>query len=66
VAYELRVALHKPAERIAVLSQLHANIQDVFNEAGVQIMSPHYEADPPQPVCVPKQKSNPPPIKPGA
>ena len=66
VAYELRVALHKPAERIAVLSQLHANIQDVFNEAGVQIMSPHYEADPPQPVCVPKQKWNPPPVKPGA
>lgn len=24
---------------------LHANIQDVFNEFGVQIMSPHYMAD---------------------
>ena len=25
---------------------LHANIQDVFNEHGVQIMSPHYLGDP--------------------
>jgi small-conductance mechanosensitive channel len=39
-----------PARRIDVLSQLHANIQDVFNEKGVQIMSPHYMMDPPAPV----------------
>jgi len=65
VAYELRVALEKPAERVAVLSQLHAQIQDVFNEHGVQIMSPHYEADPPQTVFVPREKWYPPPAKPG-
>jgi hypothetical protein len=29
-----------------LLSALHANIQDVFNEYGVPIMSPHYMADP--------------------
>jgi hypothetical protein len=28
------------------MSMLHANIQDVFNEYGVQIMSPHYMMDP--------------------
>jgi small-conductance mechanosensitive channel len=26
----------------AVYSRLHQNIQDKFNEAGVEIMSPHY------------------------
>jgi hypothetical protein len=28
------------------MNMLHANIQDVFNEHGVQIMSPHYMGDP--------------------
>lgn len=56
VEYELRVALDQPAERPGVLSQLHANIQDVFNEYSVQIMSPHYRADPAQPVVVPREK----------
>ncbi len=32
--------------RAQLLSRLHANIQDVFNEYGVQIMSPHYFDDP--------------------
>jgi hypothetical protein len=36
-----------------VLSVLHANIQDVFNEYGVQIMSPQYFEDPPTPKVVP-------------
>ena len=36
-----------------MLDELHAHIQDVFNEHGVQIMSPHYLADPPQPQVVP-------------
>jgi small-conductance mechanosensitive channel len=35
-----------PKPRIMVLSTLHAHIQDVFNEYGVQIMSPHYMLDP--------------------
>ena len=41
--------------RIDVLSQLHANILDVFNEKGVQIMSPHYMADPATPQLVPQE-----------
>ncbi len=35
-----------PRPRAEVMNQLHANIQDVFNEYGVQIMSPHYLGDP--------------------
>ena len=38
------------------MSDLHANIQDVFNENGVQILSPHFMIQPPQPVVVPKEK----------
>ncbi|MEP3035297.1 MAG: mechanosensitive ion channel domain-containing protein, partial [Pseudoruegeria sp.] len=29
-----------------IISELHSHILDVFHENGVQIMSPHYEADP--------------------
>ena len=46
--------LERPEERPVVLSQLHAQIQDVFNEYGVQIMSPHFWMQPAQPVVVPK------------
>jgi small-conductance mechanosensitive channel len=35
-----------PLPRAEVLTAIHANIQDVFNEYGVQIMSPHYMGDP--------------------
>ncbi len=41
-------------QRADVLNRLHAMIQDVFNEHDVQIMSPHYMADPPEPQVVPK------------
>ncbi|MDD0837596.1 mechanosensitive ion channel [Curvibacter sp. HBC61] len=42
-----------PQRRIEAMSQLYAHIQDVFNEMGVQIMSPHYRGDPPAPQVVP-------------
>jgi len=41
--------------RAEALTALHANIQDVFNEFGVQIMSPHYMADPAAPKVVAKE-----------
>ena len=47
--------VEKPAQRVDVLNQLHGNIQDVFNEHGVQIMSPHYMADPAAPQVVLKK-----------
>jgi small-conductance mechanosensitive channel len=43
----------EPRPRATVLSALHASIQDVFNEYGVQIMSPQYFEDPPTPKIVP-------------
>jgi small-conductance mechanosensitive channel len=36
----------EPGPRAQVLNRLHGHIQDVFNEFGVQIMSPHYLGDP--------------------
>lgn len=42
-----------PRRRAEALNALLANIQDVFNENGVQIMSPHYRADPAVPQVVP-------------
>ncbi|HET9371141.1 MAG TPA: mechanosensitive ion channel domain-containing protein, partial [Vicinamibacterales bacterium] len=46
VQYRLLVSIENPALRVVTLDRLHANIQDAFNEHGVQIMSPNYEADP--------------------
>ncbi|WP_420832952.1 mechanosensitive ion channel family protein [Pseudomonas kermanshahensis] len=46
----------EPRPRAELLSLLHANIQDVFNEHGVQIMSPHYLGDPQQEKWVPREK----------
>ena len=43
---------------------LHANVQDVFNEYGVQIMSPHYLGDPADPKVVPKAHWHRAPAKP--
>ncbi|TDP85907.1 mechanosensitive ion channel-like protein [Aquabacterium commune] len=43
----------QPRPRAEVLSALHAHIQDVFNEHGVQIMSPHYVLDPAEAKMVP-------------
>lgn len=65
VAYELNAYCDLPHRRRAVLSELHAHIQDAFNEHGVQIMSPHYEEDKRDPVVVPKEKWFAPPARPG-
>jgi small-conductance mechanosensitive channel len=50
-----------PMPRAILLSNLHAHIQDVFNEYGVQIMSPHYIADPLTPKTVPPEAWHAPP-----
>jgi len=52
VEYTLLVTVADPTRRLVVLDELHAHIQDVFNEHGVQIMSPNYEADPERPKMV--------------
>jgi small-conductance mechanosensitive channel len=56
VEYELRAHIERPEERFRVLSDLHGQIQDAFNEFGVQIMSPAFEAQPERAVVVPKSK----------
>src|SRR5262249_55725335 len=56
VSYRLLVCLENPQHREATRDRLHANIQDAFNEFGVQIMSPRYELDPPSPKNVPKNR----------
>jgi len=57
VEYELRVHHERPEDRVALLSDLHAAVQDAFNGAGVQIMSPHFMAQPAQPVVAPRAGS---------
>lgn len=44
VEYEAVCQLNPGEPRAHILSRLHASIQDVFEEAGVQILSPHYQA----------------------
>jgi len=56
VNYELNAYCENEHKMPAIYSALHANIQDVFNEHGVQIMSPAYEADPDAPKVVPPEK----------
>jgi small-conductance mechanosensitive channel len=52
VKYTLLVSLENQATRPFTLHALHANIQDLFNEYGVQIMSPNYVFDPSAPKVV--------------
>jgi len=42
VSYELNAYTAKPTNMLNIYSRLHQNIQDRFNEAGVEINSPHY------------------------
>lgn len=58
VEYKLvaRAGPDAPRLRAEAISALHATIQDVFNEYGVQIMSPQYYEDPEIPKVVPKDK----------
>jgi small-conductance mechanosensitive channel len=56
VEYTLLVSLEDPAQRVPTLDRLHGHIQDAFNEHGVQIMSPNYEADPEGPKIVPRER----------
>jgi hypothetical protein len=59
------VCLERPQGRYRVLDGLHASIQDAFNEYGVQIMSPNYEADPSGPKIVPPSRWYSAPAPPG-
>jgi small-conductance mechanosensitive channel len=44
VEYELNAITREPGQKQQTYSDLHANILDAFTAAGVEIMSPHYQA----------------------
>jgi small-conductance mechanosensitive channel len=56
VEYELVAHGAASVARSALLSKLHEQILDVFNEHGVQIMSPHFEGQPEKPAIVERSK----------
>ena len=56
IEYELVAYAASGADRAAVMSALHANVLDEFNEHHVQIMSPHFEGQPDRAIVVPPEK----------
>jgi small-conductance mechanosensitive channel len=58
VEYRLvtRSSADTPVARAQARARLHRSILDVFNEHGVQIMSPHYQFDPQHAKVVPKER----------
>lgn len=55
VTYELNAYCKDAVNMAGLYSDLHRNIQDLFNEYGVQIMTPNYVADTPDQKLVPKE-----------
>ena len=56
VTYEINVYCDNPQGMARFYTALHQNILDVFNEHGVQIMTPAYEGDPDAPKVVPRDR----------
>lgn len=56
VTYEINAYCNQPNDMFEIQADLHRNILDVFNEHGVQIMTPAYVADTPQPKLVPREQ----------
>ncbi len=54
--YEINAYCDNPRAIMALYTALHQNILDVFNEHGVQIMTPAYEGDPEQAKVVPRDQ----------
>ena len=44
VSYQINASTKKPNQQASIYSNLHTQIQEKFNDAGVEIMSPHYHA----------------------
>ena len=56
VNYEINAYCGDATQMMKLYSEMHQNIQDVFNENGVQIMSPAYRGDPAEPKIVPQEQ----------
>jgi len=63
VNYELNVYCDDALQMMRLYTALHRNILDVFNEYGVQIMTPNYEHDTEQPKLVSKDQWYAPPAQ---
>ena len=61
VEYTVNAFLERPEQRLEVLSNLHANIQDAFNDAGIQIMTPAFESQPSELMVIPRSRWDNPP-----
>ena len=44
ISYQINAYTNEPNRQIVIYSNLHQNIQDVCNERGIEIMSPHYKS----------------------
>ncbi len=56
VTYELNAYCKDDSKMPLMYTELHRNIQDIFNEHDVQIMTPNYVADTPAPKVVPPEQ----------
>ena len=56
VTYELNAYCDDPTRMAPLYTSIHQNVLDVFNEHGVQIMTPAYEGDPDVPKVVRKDQ----------
>ena len=61
VTYELNAYCDDPPKMRRFYAEMHRRILDVFNEYGVQIMTPAYEGDPEVPKVVPRDRWHLPP-----
>lgn len=66
INYELNVFTKRSDKMPQIYADLHRNIQDVFNEYEVAIMTPHYQGDTEDPKFVPKEQWYLSPAKPPA
>ncbi|HKU62568.1 MAG TPA: mechanosensitive ion channel family protein [Gemmatimonadales bacterium] len=56
ITYEINAYTDDALAMLRLASALHRNILDIFNEYGVQIMTPAYEGDPDVPKVVPREQ----------
>ena len=56
ITYQLNAYCDAPQQMRQLYTELHRQILDVFNEYGIQIMTPAYERDTPEPKLVPRDR----------
>ena len=65
MSYQINAYTKNPEKGAKIYSDLYGNIQDNFNRAGVEILSPHYEAERDgNPMAMPAEYLKPEQVKP--